>query len=68
MTNREKEIQELCKQIVEMTPDYCYADNYPETQCPFCAAENWREVDMKDLNHEMYCAYLIAKGLRTNYD
>jgi hypothetical protein len=64
---REKDIQELCRQVLE--------ESYPEvdfdrntTRCCFCmATECGDDLDMKDLKHEQNCAYLIAKDLSTNY-
>ena len=66
MEQREKDIQELCKQVLN-------ASLLPErgdcgyTQCPMCYAEgNWNDDTMDEIKHESTCAYLIAKDLSTN--
>ena len=60
---REKDIQELCKQVLED----CYVE--PDwsgiTTCPFCYNKSSGE-EMTDIDHKGNCAYLIAKDLRTN--
>jgi hypothetical protein len=65
MEQREKDIQELCKQVLNMEiehyeDDQC-RDNY---WCPICDAyEGFKNVTMETIQHEPTCAYLIAKDL-----
>lgn len=73
MEQREKDIQLMCKAVLEIgiifydNPNGAY-----ESNCPFCNAEELRGgggniwADMDELNHDLNCAYLIAKDLSTN--
>jgi hypothetical protein len=64
---REKDIQELCKQVLDASPNIQYAHNGDWTQCPFCSVNiDWEEEEMSNLKHDSDCAYLIAKDLSTN--
>ena len=64
---REKDIQELCSQVLNTTPNIHYGSNGDLTICPFCGASvDYEEDEIKELNHEKDCAYLIAKDLSTN--
>lgn len=67
---REKELQELCKQVLNANPDKYYNPNgADETTCPFCYEKNYSagcNVDIQDIEHTTDCAYNIAKGLSTN--
>ena len=63
--SREKDIQELCKQILEMsvlnTGDFGRGG-----ACFICGAEcSWKD-SMNEIEHKKDCAYLIAKDLNTN--
>lgn len=61
MEQREKDIQQLCKDVIEN----CYPNehyNTGECTCPFCGGAGW-ETEMSKLKHEGNCAYLIAKDL-----
>ena len=69
MKQREKDIQELCKQIVNMNVDFW--DNpsggYEHT-CPICQVTlslNTMDISLEDIDHELNCGYLIAKDLST---
>ena len=65
--SREKDIQELCKQVLENCyPNYDY--DRGSHQCPFCGNDRWGKdsSEMKNIKHESDCAYLIAKDLSTN--
>ena len=61
---REKDIQELCKQIFEMgitnTGDYRGGG-----ACPICGADCCWDDSISDIGHKPDCAYLIAKDLTT---
>lgn len=64
---REKDIQELCNQVLNATPNIQYAHNGNWTQCPFCSVNiHQEEEEMGKLEHDQDCAYLIAKDLATN--
>lgn len=70
---REKDIQELCKQILEMPSEFWDNPNGAyESSCPFCSAIEYRgggkdyHADMSELKHDSNCSYLIAKDLSTN--
>jgi hypothetical protein len=61
---RENDIQELCKQVLEE----CYPSqdyNRGSISCPFCGNESYGD-EMDDIKHDGNCAYLIAKDLSTN--
>lgn len=66
--SREKDIQELCKQVLEMPTNFWDNPNGAyESSCPFCSAIEYRDhADMSELKHDSNCAYLIAKDLSTN--
>jgi len=71
--DREKEIQELCKQVKEAAIDFWDNPNGPyEYKCPFCNHVERRGGDepvlsnLSEIEHETNCAYLIAKDLSTN--
>ena len=72
MEAREKDIQKLCKAVLEISS--CSYDNPNgayETTCPLCSAIEYRcgggspFASMQELNHDKDCAYLIAKDLST---
>lgn len=61
---REKEIQELCRQVLEdCFPEHDYQRDF--YSCNFCGAES-HDSAMSSFNHDKDCAYLIAKDLSTN--
>lgn len=69
MEQREKDIIELCRQVLSATPntfiDYNY--NQDDSTCPFCAVKVFiANAEMDDIKHLTNCAYLIAKDLSTN--
>lgn len=64
MQGREKDIQELCKQVL----NNCHVDhdwNNGIISCPFCGEKSYGE-EIEDIIHDSNCAYLIAKDLSTN--
>jgi hypothetical protein len=67
---RESELQELCMQVLNASPERYYNPNgADETTCPFCCKKDYStgcNVDIKDIKHDPNCAYNIAKGLSTN--
>lgn len=70
---RELDIQKLCTAVLDTSPNYWDNPNGPyETSCPYCDATIYRGgggaiwASMHELNHELNCAYLIAKDLSTN--
>ena len=71
---REKDIQELCRQVLEMPSEFWDNPNGAyESTCPFCYVIEYRgggdkkyHARMNELEHEGNCAYLIAKDLSTN--
>ena len=67
---REKELQELCTQVLNASPERYYNPNgADETTCPFCYAKDYSNgctADIEDIKHTANCAYNIAKGLSTN--
>lgn len=67
--DREKEVQELCKQVLNANPERYYNPNgADETTCPFCGATDYSAgctEDIGGLKHINGCAYNIAKGLST---
>ena len=63
--DREKDINQLCKAVLELAPRNT-GDSGTGAECPFCFEEgNW-DGDISDLKHDLDCAYLIAKDLSTN--
>ena len=62
--DREKDIQELCKQVLDtfVSEDW----DRGTVTCPFCGEESIGD-DMNDIRHGANCAYLIAKDLSTNH-
>ena len=67
---RESELQELCMQVLNASPERYYNPNgADETTCPFCYAKDYSNgctADIEDIKHTTNCAYNIAKGLSTN--
>ncbi len=64
-TDREKDINQLCKAVLELAPRNI-GDSGTGAECPFCFEEgNW-DGDISDMKHDLDCAYLIAKDLSTN--
>jgi hypothetical protein len=64
---RESEIQELCKQVLEIGAD-CYegGGGAGYTRCPLCLEEERKwQGGMHDITHSPNCGWLIAKGLST---
>lgn len=68
--SREKDIQELCRQVLNCQPEVYYNPNGADiTTCPFCInkVEN-SSGDMEEISHDINCAYNIAKDLSTNFE
>ena len=71
---REKDIQALCKVVLEIGVDgYDNPNGAYESSCPFCSAKEHRGggggdiwATMEELKHDLDCVYLIAKDLSTN--
>lgn len=65
---REKDIQAVCSQIINMSPCYYPSSSYHarEYSCPFCYNDGY-ESDMDSIEHDQTCAYLIAKDLHTGH-
>jgi len=63
MDEREKDIQEICNQVLNVNLE-TYPDYAPS--CPFCGNSDWVN-DIDEIQHEQNCAYLIAKDLSTGY-
>ena len=70
---RERELQELCEQVLNISP-ICWdnPNGAYETTCPFCYETEYRGgggsiwARMYEIDHTPDCAYNIAKGLSTN--
>lgn len=69
---REKEVLELCKQVLDVSPEwYDNPNGAYESTCPFCREKEYRGWEnsfaaIDEISHNPNCAYLIAKGLTTN--
>lgn len=72
MEQRDKDILRLCKQVIDMSPDYWDNPNGGiEHRCPLCyeyliTGSMHNNISMSDIEHKSDCAYLIAKDLSTN--
>ena len=64
---REGDILELCKAVVNVSPNSHYNPNGADTStCPLCHEQvYYMYADIKDIPHSKDCAYLIAKDLST---
>ena len=60
--SREEDIQELCRQVIQITLKWNSDDN--EYECPFCWGTG-QDNDMDKLAHSNSCAYFIANDLST---
>lgn len=71
--NREREVQELCRLVMEEDVESDFSDYGPDAYyCPYCCARTLtrdipkRNVTLADIKHDPgSCAYLIAKDLST---
>lgn len=68
MEQREKDIQELCKQVLSLGANWSRENpnGTHDVSCPMCdASENIGNTfpGMSDLNHKANCGWLIAKDL-----
>lgn len=63
---REKDIQALCDGVlssgIESTGDYGQGG-----QCPFCLKDCRWDANIRNIEHERDCIYLIAKDLSTRF-
>lgn len=59
---RENDIQELCKQVLDVFPDVDQITG--DRNCPFCWSSEVN--DDNEGEHKPQCATLIAKDLSTN--
>ncbi len=66
-TDREKDILQLCKGVLEASPASYYNPNGADTStCPFCNEEiYYAGAEISEIKHKGDCAYLIAKDLST---
>ena len=60
--NREKDIQELCNQVLESYPNHDWDNG--RISCPFCSNTSYGN-EIQDIEHNHNCAYLISKDLST---
>lgn len=66
--DRERDIQELCRQVLLASPNVQIGRNSESSSCPFCSVQiEYEEDEISKLRHKQYCAYLIAKDLSTNF-
>jgi hypothetical protein len=74
MSDREFDIQSVCKRVLEtaVTFEEC-PNSYDRNRCIFCGQEArvhykaGQIVSVDELEHEPDCAYLIAKDLATGF-
>ena len=65
---REKDIQELCRQVLEHSVYWEYSSNrYDAFVCMFCGAETSDRNSNLTIKHKNECAYLIAKDLSAKH-
>lgn len=66
--SREKDIDELCFKVLNLSPSFTYSANGPDrSSCPFCHEYvNHDDGSMEEIEHDRTCGYLIAKDLMTN--
>ena len=65
--SRERDIKELCKQVLNASASVYYHPHGPYTiTCPFCGEDVFVDTyDLADIEHDTNCGYLIAKDLST---
>jgi hypothetical protein len=65
---REKDVLELCRQVLNASPSVYYNPNgADESTCPFCYERvYYADAYISEIKHSTDCAYLIAKDLLTN--
>jgi len=65
---RERDILELCNQVLNASPAVYYNPNgADDSTCPFCHERvYYADADISEIKHSTNCAYLIAKDLSTN--
>lgn len=69
--NRERELQELCRLVMEEDVEFDFSDYGPDAYyCPYCCTRTLvrdvpkRGITLADIKHyPNNCAYLIAKDL-----
>jgi len=60
--DREKDIQTICEQVLEVNLEVNQNTWYGT--CPFCSSGGYVDY-MSEVKHDQNCAYLIAKDLLT---
>jgi hypothetical protein len=71
---REEQITELCKKVVNVIPEFYDNPNGGyENTCPYCYKMGYGDykriqISMEDIEHDVNCAWLIAKDLLTGID
>jgi len=70
LTDREKDVLELCRQVISTIPNQYYNWHGADSStCPFCYSKvEYIWDQLSGIKHEENCAYLIAKDLSTGYD
>jgi hypothetical protein len=65
LDEREKDIQTLCNAVLSVSIVNT-GDSSSGGMCPFCYKDcRWDANDVSEIEHESYCAVLIAKDLST---
>lgn len=64
---REKDIQDLCQSVINMSANVYYNSNgTDESTCPMCYEKDYSDHgDMAKIKHAPNCGYHIAKDLST---
>lgn len=58
------EIIKICQGILQATPEHYNNQNgLDETTCPFCGKIEYGWEDLKDINHDPDCVYLLAQKI-----
>lgn len=75
MEAREKDVQELCNQVLQMSTIFWDNPNGPyEDTCPLCGESiqyggNFKgDTSMSGITHSSNCGYLIAKDLTSGIE
>lgn len=74
MEDREKDIQKLCEEVLNISTIFWDNPNGPyESKCPFCfetieyGGGYKGDTSMSGIDHSLDCAYLIAKDLSKGF-
>lgn len=67
VTDRDRDVLELCQKVIEIGATYEYNSNsYDATRCPFCTGFEYHDRgSMYTIEHDNDCAWLLAKDLST---